>query len=113
MNIDSPQQVARIRDLNNLFRRTFIGGRVVMTDGVAALPEETKAQVLTRVREFNEFSADNDPHGENDMGFFEVDGERFMFCISYYEPAMQFHSEDPGDPTKTVRVLTVMRAEEY
>ena len=43
----------------------------------------------------------------------EVDGERFMFCISYYEPAMQFHSEDPGDPTKTVRVLTVMRAEEY
>lgn len=33
----------RIRELNDAFRRTFIGGNVVMTTGIAALSDETRA----------------------------------------------------------------------
>jgi hypothetical protein len=36
----------RIRELNDLLRRTFTGGKVVMTDGVAALPQRDLAQLL-------------------------------------------------------------------
>ena len=50
---------------------------------------------------------------KHDFGAFEVEGHRLFFKIDYYAPDMQHGSEDPADPTKTVRVLTLMLAEEY
>jgi hypothetical protein len=103
----------RIRDLNDALRTTFSGGRVLMTSGVAALPESITAQVLQRVRSFNEFDGDNDPHGEHDFGAFEIENDRLFWKIDYYAPDMDGGSEDPSDPQKTTRVLTVMLAAEY
>jgi hypothetical protein len=103
----------RIRELNDSLRSTFNGGKVVMTDGVAALPEGKLAQVLERVRRFDEFSEDNDPYGEHDFGGVEIAGQTYFFNVDYYAPDMEGGSEDPADPTKTTRVLTIMRADEY
>ena len=102
----------RIAFLNDELRRTFARGKVVMTPGVAELPEERLAQVLERVRLFDAFSADNDPHGEHDFGSFDIAGVSYFFKIDYYSPDMQGGSEDPSDPEKTMRVLTIMRADE-
>ncbi|MCU1276234.1 MAG: hypothetical protein JWO48_3665 [Bryobacterales bacterium] len=99
--------------LNDAFRRTFSGGKVVMTAVVAALPEEKLASALQRVRQFDEFTKDNDPHGEHDFGSFALAGETYFFKVDYYAPDMQGGSEDPSDPEKTTRVLTIMRADEY
>jgi hypothetical protein len=103
----------RVRVLNDNFRSTFIGGRVLMTQGVDALPIDTKARVLLAVQHFNGFSADNDPHREHDFGSFEVQGETYFWKIDYYALDMDGGSEDPADPEKTTRVLTIMRADEY
>jgi hypothetical protein len=103
----------RIRLLNDNFRSTFMGGQVVMTAGVAALLLDVQAHVLIQVQRFADFNADNDPHGEHDFGRFEVDGETYFFKVEYYSPDMQGGSEDPADPQKTTRVLTIMRADEY
>jgi hypothetical protein len=43
----------RIRELNDALRRTFTGGKVVMTDGVTALSEGNLAQLLEKVRSFD------------------------------------------------------------
>ena len=104
---------AKIRALNDAFRTTMTGGRVMMTSGVQALGEKTVASVLTAGREFTAFSADNDPHKEHDFGSFEISGRKFFFKLDYYDSAMEFGSEDPTDPSKTTRVLTVMLASEY
>ena len=105
--------MSKIALLNDMLRRTFSGGKVVMTPGVAALSEEDLANTLQHVREFNEFTEDNDPHGEHDFGNFTLAGETYFFKVDYYSPDMQGGSEDPSDPQKTTRVLTIMRADEY
>jgi Protein of unknown function (DUF3768) len=103
----------RIRVLNDNFRSTFIGGKVVMTAGVAALPLDVKARAMIAVQTFAEFNRDNDPHGEHDFGSFEIGGEKFFWKIDYYDRDMETGSEDPADPYLTTRVLTIMLAEEY
>lgn len=103
----------RIRVLNDNFRSTFVGGQVVMTRGVAELPLDVKAHLLLTVQSFAEFDADNDPHGEHDFGSFELRGESYFFKLDYYSPDLLAGSEDPADPDKTMRVLTIMRADEY
>jgi len=103
----------RIRDLNDAFRRSFTGGKVMMTAGIAAMTDEVRAEVFDRVRTFEAFNADNDPRGEHDFGNFEIDRRKLFWKIDHYDAAMEFGSEDPADPSKTTRVLTIMLASEY
>jgi hypothetical protein len=106
-------KIALLNDQLRLTMATSSRGRVVMTAGVAALPEEDVARVLERVRRFDEWTEDNDPHGEHDFGSFVVGGMTYFFKVDYYAPDMDGGSEDPADPDKTTRVLTIMRADEY
>jgi len=103
----------KVAFLNDGLRRTFSRGKVVMTAAVAALPEQKLAQVLSRVRSFDEFTTDNDPYGEHDFGSFELDGERFFFKCDYYNKDMTAGSEDPGDPEQTTRALTIGFMSDY
>jgi hypothetical protein len=112
-SIDALSKSNHIRVLNDNFRSTFVGGQVVMTQGVDALPIDTKARVLLAVQSFSNFTKDNDPHGEHDFGTFEIGGETYFFKVDYYALDMDGGSEDPADPSVTTRVLTIMRADEY
>ena len=107
------RDTAAIRRLNDAFRKTFTGGRVMMTAGVDALPSDVKAIAIRRVATFADFTAENDPHDEHDFGNFKLAGRKFFFKIDYFDAAMEFGSEDPADPAMTTRVLTIMLAEEY
>jgi hypothetical protein len=107
------KQSRRVRVLNDNFRSTFIGGQVVMTAGLADLALHVKARVLTAVQTFADFNSGNDPYSEHDFGSFEVAGEKFFWRIDYYDRCLTFGSEDPADPEKTTRVLTIMLADEY
>lgn len=42
-----------------------------------------------------------------------VDSEKYFAKIGCYAPDMEHGSEDPSDTAKTVRVLTIMRAQDY
>ena len=113
MNTAALKNSDRIRVLNDNFRSTFVGGQMCMTAGVNALPIDTKARVVLAVQSFCNFTKENDPHGEHDFGDFEIQGETYFFKIDYYALDMGGGSEDPADPEKTARVLTIMRADEY
>jgi hypothetical protein len=103
----------KIALLNDAFRTTFSGGRVMMTSGVHELPACVKAEALLQVAKFSEFTADNDPHDEHDFGSFDLVGRKFFWKIDYYDKDLVNGSEDPGDPERTMRVLTLMLAAEY
>jgi len=50
---------------------------LVLTKGVASLGEIN--QVLKKVRDFSEFTKDNDPWGEHDFGAFEHNGRKLFW----------------------------------
>jgi hypothetical protein len=99
--------------LNDLFRTTFIGGRVLITEGVTALGQEFTSACVEAVQRFTAFGSDNDPHGEHDFGAIDIKGHRTFWKIDYYDRACLYGSEDPADPRQTTRVLTIMLASEY
>ena len=103
----------KIAELNDLFRQTGIGGKIVMTVGVQALGPEVVNEVMTKIRTFNTFSKGNNPYGERDFGSITVNNEKIFWKISYYDRALEYGSSDPANPEITCRVMTVMLAEEY
>jgi uncharacterized protein DUF3768 len=106
-------RTALIRGLNDTLRSTFTGGRVVTSAGVASLPDEVRAQVFAKVRSFDQFNGGNDPHDEHDFAGFEFNGQTYFWKIDYYDERMKWGSDDPADPKKTTRVLTIMLSDEY
>lgn len=102
-----------IRQLNDAFRTTFQGGRVVMTRAVADLSPDIQSRITARVKSYDAFDEASDPHGEHDFGLFDIDGETIFFKIDYYNADMTAGSEDPADPAQTTRVLTIMLASDY
>jgi hypothetical protein len=102
---------AKIRELNDAFRKSFQGGKTVVTRGVAARTD--LAQVIRQVQTFNQFDEGNDPYGEHEFAGFMMSGEQLFWSITYYGVDLESGSPDPADPAVTCRVLTIMLAEEY
>lgn len=109
---DAADKAAVIRQLNDRLRRSFVGGRVMLTAGADCLAPDLKLALLTAVRQFDAFNAGNDPYEEHDFGAVEVAGTCFFWKIDYYDLDLQFGSPDPGEESVTCRVLTIMRADE-
>lgn len=109
----SDPRTQAIQKLNDEFRRSGAGGRTVVTSGINSLPATDQVEILRAVREFDEFTKENDPHGEHDFGIIKHDGESVYFKIDYYDKALEGGSEDPSDPQQTTRVMTIMLAHEY
>lgn len=102
-----------IRAQNDRLRHTFTGGRIMLTAAVSELEPRLKARLLEAVRAYNQFDDDNDPHHEHDMAFIELDGVSYFFKVDYYDLKLEFGSEDPSDPAKTCRVLTIGLGSDY
>lgn len=88
----------------------------MLTTGVCDLLQKNESdplEVVELVRVFDDFSADNDPHGEHDFGAFDLCGQRCFWKIDLYNPALDGFSENPTNPASTFRVLTVMLVAEY
>jgi hypothetical protein len=112
-----------IAELNDRFRTsddieaTRLGKKMI-TQGILALGPLAGLVIAAKVISFDRFTEDNDPHHEHDFGSFDCQGHRIFWKIDYYDRASfgtgdEMGSEDPADPAKTLRILTVMLAEEY
>ena len=102
-----------IATLNDTFRKTFTGGQVLLTAGIAAMSSEDKANIISLVQNFNDFTPDNNPYSENDFGTFDYKGEKILWKIDYYDINNKYHSEDPSNPYITNRILTIMKVFEW
>src|SRR4051794_29795379 len=110
---DARVSATKIRELNDALRTSGGGGRVVMTAGIAALAPDQIASIVRAVASFGAFTSDNDPYGEHDCASLTVAGQRVIWKVDCYDRALTCHSPNPADPAVTIRVLTIMLAEEY
>jgi len=113
MSNNTAARTLAIRELNDSFRRTFVGGAVMITDGVERLPAVDRSALLRAVRAFEAFDSGNDPYREHDFAAVELDGRSYFWKIDYHDLSMEAGSPDPADPAVTCRILTIMCAEEY
>ena len=99
-----------IKTLNDAFRHSLQGGRVMLTYGIKTKTHDEIAEILEKVRSFDNFTTANDPYGEHDFGSFDYKGQKIFWKIDYYDLNYEYMSENPSDPTITNRVLTIMLA---
>lgn len=110
---ENADRLRRAAKLNDEFRAAPSGRRLVMTAGIACLDRKTRLRVIEAVQNYSSFTLENDPLGERNLGFFRLGDQGFFWRIDYYDPTYRRHSDDPSDPTLTIRVMTLMLAEEY
>jgi hypothetical protein len=112
--IKTTTSTSRIAELNDLCRKAMgVAGRLFQTAGISALPPSDQSTIREKVETFDAFTSDNDPYGERDFGAFEHNGQRIFWKIDYYDRSLTKGSENPSNPSQTVRVLTIMLASEY
>jgi len=90
-----------------------MGGKIMLTPGIMELDEFTRAEIFRHVAEFCDFNEANDPHGEHDFVAFEFNGVHVFAKIDYFSLDLTAGSEDPSNPNRTTRVMTIMTADEY
>lgn len=124
-NAPAESKIEQIAALSDALRSTINyprqNDRFVMTAGIVEMvgtlpqwPAFRRMREMTRIiMDYDAFTEDNNPDGERSFGIFEWQGVRCYWKIDYYNPTLDAGSEDPADPTKTARVLTVLRADEY
>ena len=102
-----------IQLINDNFRKSLKDGKVLLSQGIRALPDTEIIDIIVKVSKFNEFNQDNDPYEEHDFGSFEHNNNKIIWKIDYYDKNYEYASENPADVTKTNRVLTIMLSDEY
>ena len=106
----------KIAELNDKLRKNlFTPGKnqVFISAGVSSLPYLEQARLLDKVQKFNNFNEENNPYGERDFSRIEHQGINYFWKIDYYNETMDAGSDNPADENITIRVLTIMRADEY
>lgn len=68
----------KIAKQNDQFRKSFCGGKVLLTCGISSLPLLQQTEIINKVKNFNNFTEDNDPYGEHDFGCIEYHGNKFF-----------------------------------
>lgn len=112
--VQMSNSVLSIAALNDRFRKQpHTYGRLMLTVGVKARGDAFVAQALRGIACYESFPHGDDPYGEHDFGAFVIDRQRIFWKIDYYDLTMTHGSADPSDNAKTLRVLTVILADEY
>ena len=73
--------IEKIRQLNDSFRKSFNGGRVVITPCVQSLTDDNRNELMKQVQAFDNFTEDNDPYGEHDFGAINFKNDTYFWKI--------------------------------
>ena len=108
--------MGKTSEINDRVRKNLGGDNsiIVFSRSLAFLPGEQREAVIAAIRDFDDFTPDNDQYDEHDLIVVDVEGIGTVYAkFDYYARDMMTMSDDPADTEKTVRVLTIFPADEY
>ena len=79
----------QVRKLNNALWRNLQTGIITATPDIRAMGSVAIAHILRQIVEFDDFTSDNDPYGEHDMGVMRKGGAKLFWQIDYYDHALE------------------------
>jgi len=101
-------KLVSVRRQNDAFRRTFVGGRIVLSREILGLDIELRREIIRAVHTYDEWEPGNDKH---DFGAVQVQGLKVFWEIKCFDLQLASASPDASDVAVTRRVLTIMREE--
>lgn len=92
-----------------------IQGRMHLTSSLAMAEDGLALEAVQAVGAFETFEPENDPDGWHDFGAVDIRGEKIFWKIDLYEADSDFRygAEAPDNPATTMRVLTIMMAQDW
>ncbi|ABG51938.1 hypothetical protein Tery_2755 [Trichodesmium erythraeum IMS101] len=102
-----------ITKLNDRFRNGDKSlGEYKMSRQVLALSRKKQKELFKEIQDFCDFTPENDPEGQHEMGKVMMDGVEYVWKIDYLDTSMIMLSDVPEDINRTTRVLLVIREDE-
>lgn len=90
-----------IKELNDNFRKSFLGGHVIISQKVQMLPAKSRKELFEYIKQFNNFTKENDPYGEHDFGSIKFQNNVYFWKIDYYDTNFLYHSPNPSNTSVT------------
>ena len=109
-------QCDRVAFLNDRFRKkAWKNGELSLSPFVEALPNNKRQELLQAVGSVDYF-IDPPLHTSvnlHDFGLVTLDDTDYLWEINYYDRTLRSNSPNPADSNCTIRVLTLLKLEEY
>jgi hypothetical protein len=86
---------------------------LAFSDAVKYLKIDQIKELLGVIIKYNDFNEGDDSYNEHDFAKVIYDSESFYWKIDYYDQQLTYHSENPADENKTIRVITIAYLHEY
>jgi|SRR6478609_4597353 len=106
------EHAQKIAVLNDRFRQSFKGGRLIIGDKVRALSQSDQESLFRAIQIFNDFDGENDPYKEHDFGCVWLHNQRYYFQILCYDLQLVARSANPHKITHSRRVLILTHLDE-
>lgn len=88
-------------------------GTVMVTQGVQSITGFDATELAELLANYDDFTHENDPHGERDFGLISYKGWDVIWKIDPYDKELKFGSDNPADPAVTTRIATLLLASEW
>lgn len=103
---------AVIRAENDLFRESFIGGYLNLSDGAQKLPKNKIREVLEKIRSYNRFYYGFDERGIHDCGAVEYGDDVMYFSIDICINPNKFLSDRKNLVSDDIRIMRLSTGRE-
>ena len=99
------EKTKRIRELNDHVRQRItspwknpsgVRANIFKTQGIDALPIEDQLTILASIREYDDFTEDNDPHGEHDFGSLDHNEQKKILEVRLLRTGHDARQRKPG-----------------